>query len=56
MGFDYDYVTKASEESTKSGAGKIVLWIAVIIVAIIVLITLDFLILSRNLLASGRAT
>lgn len=42
MGFDYDYVTKASEESTKSGAGKIVLWIAVIIVAIIVFNNVSF--------------
>ena len=46
MGFDYDYVTKASEESTKSGAGKIVLWIAVIIVAMIVLITLFLFLIS----------
>ena len=46
MGFDYDYVTKASEESTKSGAGKIVLWIAVIIVAMIVLITLVLFLIS----------
>ena len=46
MGFDYDYVTKASEESTKSGAGKIVLWVAVIIVAIIVLITLVLFLIS----------
>lgn len=46
MGFDYDYVTKASEESTKSGAGKIILWIVVIIAAVIAVATLVLFLIS----------
>lgn len=42
MNFDYDYVTKASEEAAKSGAGMMAVYIVIGIVAFVIIAALVF--------------